>query len=246
MKQQTLVSVLAPRLLPLLSLILSHTLCACASRPNPNPEPAATPTQAHALDVTLEELSTATHDIEQYQLDACREALFPQGCFDLAQALAANHPNISIDATEQALGRACDGALVDACQLLGRPLPKHAPARACSLEENVKPDGTRYSEEERNAISSRYKRETSADLNAIAFELGYCVTRANRGEDRYSGYLRIDFRVDARGNGRVVGVSPEEVSGPLRPCIEDVFTRHSFAPHKPLACAAFTNMLLIK
>ena len=229
-----------------LSSLLSFT-CACASEPapKPSPSPATSPKkepktlQKHALDVPLEELSTETHAIAQYQLDACREDRIAQACHDLAQTLEDNHRFTVIDAFKQASAIACDASIADACDEISRPAPAEL-APACSLDENVKPDGARYDSKELAAINQSYLGKNSERLEAIGPDLIYCATRSANSGDPYKGRFSLQFHVNSVGKARVTQIKPALDNEPFEACIVSAFERATFVAHDPLACAYYS------
>ena len=109
---------------------------------------------------------------------------------------------------------------------------------ACSKEENIKPDGSLYSDEESRMIGKRYLHGTIEQLNALDPEFKYCATRAAK-KDPYEGKVGVAFHIDREGRARVVDIAPEIENVSFRACLVSVFERATFTPHEPLACISY-------
>lgn len=227
--------------LHLLMIILSCAqVLSCTPQAGQKPDVPEGQLEPANLDVPLEQLTTKTHEIESYQLTACRRDKLPQACQDLADALTKHHRLTVTKAFIEASEIACGGGVTDACVALEREVKEKPPV--CSAGENIKPDGSPYSEEESKAIREGYMNRTIEQLNALDPELTYCATRASK-TDPFVGKVRIKLHIDSQGRARVARVTPEIVNLPFRACIISVFERGTFTPHEPLMCAYYSKPL---
>lgn len=230
--------------LHLLMIILSCAqVLSCTRQAGQKPDVPEEQLEPANLDVPLEQLSTKTHEIESYQLTACRRDKLPQACQDLADALTKHHRLTVTKAFIEASEIACGGGVTDACMALEREIDKKPPV--CSADENIKPDGSPYSEEESLSIRKSYMDKTREQLEPLDPELTYCATRAAK-TDPFVGKIWVSFNIDSQGRARVASITPEIENLPFRTCIVSVFERGTFTPRPPLMCARYSKPLVFR